>query len=85
MTRPQAGVHRCRINVTCEQSGQYQVYANFEEKAPAASSHTRLMPQGCGGWRRGGFAYFRIAVLHYRSDIDYRYCHFFMELSSFMP
>ena len=26
------------INVTCEQNGQYQVYANFEEDAPAGSS-----------------------------------------------
>ena len=28
------------INVTCEQNGQYQVYANFEEDAPATFSVT---------------------------------------------
>lgn len=31
------------------------------------------------------FAYFRIAVLHYRSVKVYCYCHFLMELSSFKP
>lgn len=27
------------INVTCEQNGQYQVYANFEQDAPAATNY----------------------------------------------
>ena len=34
------------INVTCEQNGQYQVYANFEEGAPAATLYNLTLADG---------------------------------------
>ena len=34
------------INVTCEQNGQYQVYANFEEDAPASAGYTVSLKDG---------------------------------------